>query len=291
MLPVSKQLSEVAPLDSKNWSYESDTESCEEIESCLQQADKQQKSTNSPKNSEIVDCSEGDNEGSQLKNRMIASKMAVFDKNSDYFLKAFLDFKSPRLVEKLRKSNQLKIKQPGKQLNASKNNGLLLEFLEKEISARPAKKQLSVNSLSEKPFEKEIVKTTSEPVFSEPSNEDNIVDPQTKKITNFEQLPIIAPLDAKNLSDDSDIESFEKVMKFDRIIPLINKMTSSDNSKPFHAIETVSSLSNCSSVVEDLIAFTENSENSETSTEIEFFKEAEKPAKTIVSESCSNVSF
>ena len=74
-----------------------------------------------------------------------------------------------------------------------------------------------------------MLKTTNKYVFLEPPYEDNFKVFQTKKMTDFEQLLIIAPLDAKNWSDDSDIESFEKVMKFNRIVLLKNKMTPSDN--------------------------------------------------------------
>ena len=55
------------------------------IENCLQQADRQQKVSSSPKYSKFVNYSE-DGEGSQSKKNMIASKIAIFDKNSDFLL-------------------------------------------------------------------------------------------------------------------------------------------------------------------------------------------------------------
>ena len=85
-------------------------------------------------------------------------------------MKAFLDFKSPRLLEKLRKANQLKVKQPEKQLNTSNNNGLLFEPLEKEVSAGPAKKQLMVKSQSDNRKKKEVDKTHNEILALEPPN-------------------------------------------------------------------------------------------------------------------------
>ena len=145
------------------------------------------------------------------------------------------------------------------------------------------------------PLKKEVVDRANK---EEPPKEHNIGVLKTNELTDIKQLPIIAPLDSKNWSDELEIESFVKTNKFNKTIPLKKEMTPPDNSKTFPPIKTFSSSSSCSSIVEDLSAFTENSEfteksraSSEMSAETEIFKEAEKPAKSIVSESCINVSF
>ena len=47
---------------------------------------------------------------------MIDSKMAIIDKLADFFLKSFLDFNSPRLLEKLENANKLETKPSEKHL-------------------------------------------------------------------------------------------------------------------------------------------------------------------------------
>ena len=145
-----------------------------------------------------------------------------------------------------------------------------------------------------KPLKKEVVvRSTKE----ELPKKHNVGVVKTNKLTEIKQLPTVAPLDTKNWTDDSDVENLVKEKNFNKVIQTKSKITPSDNSKPFYAIETFSSSSSCSSITEDLIDFTDSSEftenskaTSKTSSEIEIFKEAEKPEKTIISESCINVS-
>ena len=146
-----------------------------------------------------------------------------------------------------------------------------------------------------KPLKKEVVvRSTKE----ELPKKHNVGVVKTNKLTEIKQLPTVAPLDTKNWTDDSDVENLVKEKNFNKTIQTKSKITPSHNSKPFYAIETFSSSSSCSSIIEDLIDFTDSSEFSEnskasfkTSSEIEIFKEAEKPAKISLSGNFINVSF
>ena len=69
MLPVSKQLSEITDLDSKNWSDKSEEDCFDKIRSCLEQKDRQSKVIKWQISSQFNDCSEGENENSQIKKK------------------------------------------------------------------------------------------------------------------------------------------------------------------------------------------------------------------------------
>ena len=66
MLPVSKQLSEITGLDSKNWSDKSEEDCFDKIRSCFEQKDRQSKVIKWQNSSQFNDCSEGENENSQI---------------------------------------------------------------------------------------------------------------------------------------------------------------------------------------------------------------------------------
>ena len=138
-----------------------------------------------------------------------------------------------------------------------------------------------------KPLKEEV----NIPNIEKPPNEPKIGLFEIKNEKDFEQNSKTATLDPKISSVKSEIETFKKVKKLKKIFPTKNKMTPSDNSKPFLPLKTFYSSSSCSSSVENLNAFTKTSKaSSETSAEIKTFKEAAKPAKTIISESCKDVS-
>ena len=105
-----------------------------------------------------------------------------------------------------------------------------------------------------KPLKKEVVVTSTK---EELPKKHNVGVVKTNKLTEIKQLPTVAPLDAKNWTDDSDVESLVKEKNFNKTIQTKSKITPSHNSKPFYAIETFSSSSSCSSIIEDLIYFTE----------------------------------
>ena len=147
-----------------------------------------------------------------------------------------------------------------------------------------------------KTLEKDVVNRADK---EKSPNEHKFVSPTTKKMKDFKQTSITATVDSKNCSDEFDTESYEKKKKFKKVFLTKNKMAPPDNSNPFPPIKTFSSSSSCSSIVEDLIAFTRNSEfadqskaSSEASTSaVKTCKEAEKPAKITVSGTFINVSF
>ena len=69
VLPVSKQLSEITGLDSKNWSDKSEEDCFDKIRSCFEQKDRQSKVIKWQNSSKFNDCSEGENEKSQIRKK------------------------------------------------------------------------------------------------------------------------------------------------------------------------------------------------------------------------------
>ena len=83
-LPVLKQLSTVAQLDSKNWSSDSEEDCFKKIKSCFKQTDRQSKVIKWLNSSPFNGCSEDEYENSQIKKTITDSKNAILDKHKTF---------------------------------------------------------------------------------------------------------------------------------------------------------------------------------------------------------------
>ena len=146
-----------------------------------------------------------------------------------------------------------------------------------------------------KQLKKEVVNIEKK---EEPSNEPEVGFSKLKTVKHFEKISITATLDQKTSLNESETESFEKKIKFEKIFPTKKKMTTLDNNNIFTSTKDISSSSSFSNSVESLNAsantfeFSEQSkENSGLSIEANTCNEASKTAKIVVFGSFINVSF